>query len=96
MLNSSRLITKTVVNLTAALAVSLIAVGTASSVFAQNSHQYAAPSASRHVAHSRDGSASNRGREAFGMATEYGFIDPNSPAATGGGSLGYNRNLLQY
>jgi hypothetical protein len=98
MLNSSRLISNTVVKLAAALAVSLIAAGTASSAFAQQSHQYA-PGASRHAGHSRDGAASNRsGREAFGMAssTGTGFSDPNSPAATGGGSLGYNRHLLEY
>jgi hypothetical protein len=41
----------------------------------------------------------SRGREAFGMAVEGsggGFADRNSPAATGGGSVGYNRNLLEY
>ena len=97
MLKSNRSKTTTAVKLVAALAISLVAIGTAPSAFAQQSHRYAAPGASRHVTHSRDGAVSNRsGREAFGMASEYGFSDPNSPAATGGGSLGYNRNLMQY
>jgi hypothetical protein len=97
MLNSNQFKTTTVVTLAAALAVSLMAVSTASPAFAQPNHPYASPDESRHVAHPRGSAASNRsGREAFGMTTEYGFSDPNSPAATGGGSLGYNRNLLQY
>jgi hypothetical protein len=36
------------------------------------------------------------GRHAFGMSAAQGFADPNSPAATGGGSIGYNRKLLEY
>ena len=96
MLSPKRLETNTVVTLAAALAVSLIAVSAASPAFAQPSHAYA-PGASRHQAQPRDGAASSRsGREAFGMAGDHGFNDPNSPAAAGGGSLGYNRNLLEY
>ena len=40
---------------------------------------------------------SDAGHAAFGMyaAPSYRF-DPNSPAATGGGSLGYNQKLLIY
>jgi hypothetical protein len=34
------------------------------------------------------------GRAAFGMDYSPSVTDPNSPAATGGGSLGYNRKLL--
>ena len=76
----------------ASFAISLVALATAPSAFSQY-----APGASRHVTHSRTAAASVKsGREAFGMASEYGFGDPNSPAATGGGSLGYNRKLLQY
>jgi hypothetical protein len=34
-------------------------------------------------------------KNAFNMKSEFGFqIDANSPAATGGGSLGYNQKLL--
>lgn len=92
MLNSNRPKTTTAVKLAAAFAISLVTLSTAPSAFAQY-----APGASRHVTHSRDGAAATRsGREAFGMASEYGFSDPNSPAATGGGSLGYNRKLLEY
>lgn len=96
MLNSNRFKATTAMTLAAALTVSFMAVSTASSAFAQSSRQYA-PGANRHLAHPRDGAASTRsGREAFGMAYEHGFSDPNSPAATGGGSLGYNRNLMEY
>jgi len=96
MLNSRRSKTNTVAKLAAAFAISLVAVSTTPSAFAQQSHQYA-PGATRHVKQSRDTAPSARGgREAYGMASEYGFSDPNSPAATGGGSLGYNRNLMQY
>ena len=36
-------------------------------------------------------------RNAFGMATGSPLgLDPNSPQATGGGSLGYNEMLLEY
>jgi hypothetical protein len=39
----------------------------------------------------------NAGHAAFGMYTApSGRFDPNSPTATGGGSLGYNRKLLIY
>ena len=34
---------------------------------------------------------------AFAMVPKFGIqIDPNSPEATGGGSLGYNQLLMQY
>ena len=63
--------------------------------------------ASPAFAQSRDGASKDRqivrqhqeptGRNAFGMAVgSISQLDPNSPAATGGGSLGYNRNLLEY
>lgn len=92
MLNSNRSKTTAAMKLTAALAISLMALSTAPSAFAQYE-----PGASRHAKYSRDGAASTRSaREAYGMASEYGFTDPNSLAATGGGSLGYNRKLLEY
>lgn len=52
--------------------------------------------AHQHVTHQRV-VHSNAGHAAFGMysAPSYRF-DPNSPAATGGGSLGYNQKLLIY
>ncbi len=41
--------------------------------------------------------AVKRARNAFAMEPNFGIhIDPNSPEATGGGSLGYNQLLLQY
>jgi uncharacterized low-complexity protein len=39
--------------------------------------------------------AAKRARNAFAAETRFGFqLDANSPAATGGGSLGYNQKLL--
>jgi hypothetical protein len=35
-----------------------------------------------------------RARNAFAMESKFG-IESNSPAATGGGSIGYNRKLLE-
>ncbi|MBX6328585.1 MAG: hypothetical protein IRY89_08420 [Pseudolabrys sp.] len=41
--------------------------------------------------------ARTRADNAFAYASQGSYgIDPNSPAATGGGSLGYNQLLLQY
>lgn len=36
------------------------------------------------------------GHNAFGMESPAAVLDSNSPALTGGGSLGYNRKLLEY
>ena len=44
----------------------------------------------QHTAATRTKSA----RNAFGMASGPAQFDPNSPEATGGGSLGYNEKLL--
>jgi hypothetical protein len=50
----------------------------------------------RHVTHERVINSA-AGHAAFGMyAAPSARFDPNSPAATGGGSLGYNRKLLIY
>lgn len=44
-----------------------------------------------------ESAAVKRARNAFAMESKFGIqIDPNSPVATGGGSLGYNQLLLQY
>ena len=77
----------------AAFTASFIALGSAAPAYAQSGY---APGAT-HRHHDRTASH-NRGREAFGMATQSssGFADSNSPAATGGGSIGYNRKLLEY
>jgi hypothetical protein len=79
---------------TAAFTASFIALTSAAPVYAQSGH---VPSAGRH--HDRTASH-NRGREAYGMAVQSssggGFADSNSPQATGGGSIGYNRKLLEY
>ncbi len=59
--------------------------------------------ASRHMAASRPQPAPLaraghvRAGDVFGMETTRSFgIDPNAPAVTGGGSVGYNRDLLKY
>jgi hypothetical protein len=41
-------------------------------------------------------SHSKSARSAFGMASGAAQWDPNGPEATGGGSLGYNRKLLEF
>jgi hypothetical protein len=78
----------------AAFTASFIALGSASPVAAQPGYAPGVTHAGRH----HDSTAlQNRGREAFGMAVPGGgFVDQNSPEATGGGSLGYNRKLLEY
>ncbi|WP_068014619.1 hypothetical protein [Rhodoplanes sp. Z2-YC6860] len=75
----------------AAFTASFIALSSTAPVYAQSGYTPA-----RH--HDRT-ATHNRGREAFGMAVESsggGFADRNSPQATGGGSVGYNRKLLEY
>ncbi len=84
----------TIAKLTGALAISLAALGSTVPVHAQSGY---APGVHRHATHQQHRAVSRAGREAFGMAGQNGgFVDPNSPAATGGGSLGYNRKLLEY
>ena len=52
--------------------------------------------ARQHVTHQRVIN-SDAGHAAFGMySAPSSRFDPNSPAATGGGSLGYNQKLLIY
>jgi hypothetical protein len=75
----------------AAFTASFIALTSAAPVHAQSGYTPA-----RH--HDRTATR-NRGREAFGMAAQTngsGSFDRNSPEATGGGSVGYNRKLLEY
>jgi len=93
---STRVKALTMTKLAAALAVSLIAIGSASPGYAQPAYAPGATHAHRHANGHHDRAASRAGREAFGMAGQSGYADPNSPAATGGGSLGYNRKLLEY
>ena len=98
MLNSNRVKALAITKLAAAtLAVSLVALGSASPGYAQPSYEHGAMNTGRHMVRHRDQTASHRsGWEAFGMTAQPGFGDPNSPEATGGGSLGYNRKLLEY
>ena len=42
------------------------------------------------------GGTARAARNAYGMEAPTLGLDGNSPEATGGGSLGYNRKLLQY
>jgi hypothetical protein len=94
MLGSIRAKVLTPARLTSAVVGLIVAVSTMSHASAQSGYQRSGGS-DRYVA--RHGGAADRGgRHAFGMAGGQGFADPNSPAATGGGSLGYNRKLLEY
>lgn len=66
-----------------------------SPAFAQSRYHRDAMSADRLII--RQPALSKSGRNAFDMASERSFqLDPNSPELTGGGSLGYNRQLLEY
>jgi len=84
--------------ITLALVATIVAGGIASPAFAQPHRHRDETGAGRHVARQHEyPAASRQGRNAFGMGAGSSFhLDPNSPAATGGGSLGYNRKLLQY
>jgi hypothetical protein len=88
------MITKTTLAFIATIAAGCIA----SSAFAQSHRHRDETGAGRHVARQHEyPAASRQGRNAFGMGAGSNFqLDPNSPAATGGGSLGYNQKLLQY
>jgi hypothetical protein len=84
--------------ITLAFVATIVAGCIASPVFAQPHRHRDEAGAGRHVVRQHDYPAANRrGRNAFGMGAGSSFqFDPNSPAATGGGSFGYNRKLLQY
>jgi hypothetical protein len=66
-----------------------------SPAFAQSSNHRDAAGADRQIVRqSTERTSSKSGRNAFGMAPgQSSQLDPNSPEATGGGSLGYNQNL---
>jgi hypothetical protein len=100
MIASTRVKARTITKLAAALAVSLIAIGSASPGYSQPAYAPGATHAHRHANGHQDRAVSRAGREAFGMVGQErgqeGFADRNSPEATGGGSLGYNRKLLEY
>jgi len=79
-----------------------IAAVTAGSIvspaFAQPSYHRNTAGADREIVRQHDErTISKRARNAFGMTPgQNSQLDPNSPEATGGGSLGFNRNLLIY
>jgi hypothetical protein len=77
----------------------LVAGSIVSPAFAQSSSRRdAAAGADRQIVRQNDGRiAGKSGRNAFAAVPGPSFqLDPNSPEATGGGSLGYNHNLLSY
>ena len=68
----------------------------ASPAFAQSRHHRDATSPDHQIIRQYKEPAQS-GRNGFDMASDRSFqLDPNSPALTGGGSLGYNRKLLEY
>jgi hypothetical protein len=69
------------------------AFGLGSLAFAEAAHRKAATSHGSQTA-----KAARQGANAFGSlrTPTYGAPNPNSPAATGGGSSGYNTNLYNY
>ena len=72
---------------------SAFAMAIAAPAFAQSSAYGDQAAAHRHQAHSV---ATTRGGNAFAMQSRFGGAsDSDSPAQTGGGSLGYNQKLLQ-
>jgi hypothetical protein len=82
-----------------AMIIAAVATGSiVSPALAQSLHHRDGTGKDRQIIWQDEESTSSRsGRNAFGMAPGLSFQrDPNSPAATGGGSLGYNQKLLDY
>ena len=69
-----------------------------SPAFAQSLYHRDGTGADHQIVRQHKEPAPNKsGRNAFGVALGPSFqLDPNSPAATGGGSFGYNQKLLVY
>lgn len=69
------------------------AFGFGSLALAEAAHRKAATNHGSHAA-----KVAYQGANAFGLlrTPTYGAPNPNSPVATGGGSIGYNSNLYNY
>ena len=69
------------------------AFGFGSLALAEATHRKAATNHGSHAA-----KVARQGANAFGSlrTPTYGAPNPNSPVATGGGSIGYNSNLYNY
>jgi len=82
---------------TLAFIAAVTAASIVSPAFAQPSY-FRNTGADREIVRQHDErTISKSAREAFSMAPGPSLqLDPNSPEATGGGSLGYNQNLLIY
>jgi hypothetical protein len=80
------------------LIAAVVAGSIVSPAFAQSSYHRDVAGADRQIVRKNVAHVSGRsGRDAFGMASgPSSQLDPNSPAATGGGSLGYNEHLLYW
>ena len=98
MLTSNRFKIAMLAKPTLAFIAAVTAGSIVSPAFAQSSYHRNTAGADRQIVRQHDGrTASKSGRNAFAAAPGPGFqLDPNSPEATGGGSLGYNQNLLVY
>src|SRR5258707_7426673 len=92
MLTSNRLKIAKFTKPTLAFIAAAAAASIVSPAFAQSSNHRDAVGADRQIV--RQNTEHTSSRNAFGMAPgRSSQLDPNSPEATGGGSVGYNQNL---
>jgi len=95
MVISNRFPTMTKVSL--ALLATVAATSIASQAFAASAYSSDGAASLRVVQKHKAPSVGKNPRKAFGMVgATSSRLDPNSPEAAGGGSLGYNRKLLEY
>jgi hypothetical protein len=79
-----------------ALIAAIVAASIVSPALAESAYSPDVAGKSRHVRKHQAASVHIRGRNAYGSAVVGSGLDPNSPEMAGGGSLGYNRKLLEY
>lgn len=78
-----------------ALIAAVFAAIIASPALAESAYSPDVSAKSRHARKHQAPSVHLRGRAAYGSA-QMGGLDSNSPEMTGGGSIGYNRKLLEF
>jgi opacity protein-like surface antigen len=77
------------------LIAAVVAASIASPALAESAYSPDVSAKSHHARKHSAPSAQIRGRAAYGSAQTGGF-DSNNPEMTGGGSIGYNRKLLEF